>query len=804
MDTEDDYETSTGAEGEEEEVEDEKDGQENEEKDGEEEREGIDEDADVDSPSVGSTNDTNDDTDKPQHAPFRASETPAQPPSPTSPPPPVKASAPPVSTKSATTSKATTEPLPVSSTATSTAPRHSSPPKAPGLPLPLPPPSSTIHRAELLAHLARLNRTKLRPLESILADGHVQTGNTGRVYDGGPGQVVQPWSDADVVSVPMVVVLGQYSVGKTTFIKHLLGREYPGSFIGPEPTTDSFVAVMHGPDERVIPGDAACVAEGMPFKGLARFGANFLNRFKVSQLPHPTLSHLTLIDTPGILSLPSSRRAYSLPAVSRWFADRADTVLVFFDANRLDVGEELAEVVGGMGNEEKCRVVLNKADMVTGEDLMRCYGALMWSLARVFKSPEVVRVYVGSFWERKYRIRDMADLLRRENSALMRDLGDLPSSSLVRKVNEMVRKARTARAHALLFIHLRARLPLFASRASYLKLLTNLDKHIADVCRVYEIPEGELPDVTELRRRLQGVDVGKVGKIDKKLVARVEEKPVTTIRFHRILLTGAAGGVGTQLRPRLKAYCDVLRVSDISESLTPAGEGEERVIVNLGDKSAVFKMVEGCDAIIHLGGVSVEKTWEEILQGNIAGLVNLYEAIRHHGIKRVVFASSNHTVGFYRQDQVINSRDPVRPDGFYGLSKVFGENLAQLYWDKHGIETVSVRIGSIFPKPTDRRMLATWMSYDDAERLFMAALTAPIVGHSIIFGMSDNKTVFWDNVYAKHIGYRPMDSSDSYRDEIEAKFQKLDMSDVATRHQGAAFTRTGPFFQDDGLGAKKA
>ncbi|KXS19451.1 NAD-dependent epimerase/dehydratase [Gonapodya prolifera JEL478] len=284
----------------------------------------------------------------------------------------------------------------------------------------------------------------------------------------------------------------------------------------------------------------------------------------------------------------------------------------------------------------------------------------------------------------------------------------------------------------------------------------------------------------------------------------VETKPTTTIRFHRILLTGAAGGVGTQLRPRLKAYCDVLRVSDVVESLPAAGEGEERFVVNLADKAAVFKMVEGCDTILHLGGVSVEKTWEEILQGNIVGLVNLYEAARQYGVKRIIFASSNHVVGFYRQDQVINSRDPPKPDGFYGLSKAFGEDLAQLYWDKHGIETVSVRIGSIFPKPTDRRMLATWMSYDDAERLFMAAMTAPLVGHSIIFGMSDNKTVFWDNTNAKHIGYRPKDSSDVFRDEVEAKFQKLDLNDVATRYQGAAFTRTGPFFQDDGLGGKKA
>jgi uronate dehydrogenase len=270
--------------------------------------------------------------------------------------------------------------------------------------------------------------------------------------------------------------------------------------------------------------------------------------------------------------------------------------------------------------------------------------------------------------------------------------------------------------------------------------------------------------------------------------------PASPIRFKRLLLTGAAGNLGRELRPRLQAYCDTLRLSARGATLGAAGPGEEIAPADLADKAAVFAALEGVEAVVHMGGVSTEQTWESIRDGNITGMVNLYEAARHHGVKRIVFASSNHVTGFYRQDEVVSPRDPVRPDGFYGLSKAFGENLAQLYWDRFGIETVSVRIGSSFAAPKDRRMLATWMSYDDTERLIVAALTAPVVGHSIIYGMSDNATTWWDNTSARHLGYRPQDSSDVFRAEVEARQQTLDRDDPAVRYQGGAFVRTGPFF----------
>ena len=278
--------------------------------------------------------------------------------------------------------------------------------------------------------------------------------------------------------------------------------------------------------------------------------------------------------------------------------------------------------------------------------------------------------------------------------------------------------------------------------------------------------------------------------------------PASTIRFQRLLLTGAAGKLGRELRPRLKAYCDILRLSD-RLTMDPTSAGEEVLVAQLEDKAAVHDLLAGVDAVVHLGGVSTEQTWEAILAGNIVGMVNLYEAaraqreaVRGQHVKRIVFASSNHVTGFYRQDEVISPRDPVRPDGFYGLSKSFGENLAQLYWDRHGIETVSLRIGSAFAEPKDRRMLATWMSFDDTERLIVAALTAPVVGHSIIYGMSDNNTTWWDNRSARHIGYHPRDSSEVFRATVEARQQALDASDPATIFQGGVFVRTGPFFAD--------
>ena len=175
---------------------------------------------------------------------------------------------------------------------------------------------------------------------------------------------------------------------------------------------------------------------------------------------------------------------------------------------------------------------------------------------------------------------------------------------------------------------------------------------------------------------------------------------MTEIRFNRLLLTGAAGGLGTVLRQRLKPFCATLRLSDIAD-LGPAGAGEELVRCDLADARAVDSLLQEVDAVVHMGGVSVEGPWAPILAANIVGVHNLYEAARRHGVKRVVFASSNHAIGFYPQGKVIGTDISLRPDGNYGISKAFGENLSRFYFDRYGIETVCLRIGSSFPAPRD-------------------------------------------------------------------------------------------------------
>ena len=262
--------------------------------------------------------------------------------------------------------------------------------------------------------------------------------------------------------------------------------------------------------------------------------------------------------------------------------------------------------------------------------------------------------------------------------------------------------------------------------------------------------------------------------------------------FDRLLLTGAAGALGRVLRPRLKRLCRVLRASDIAP-MDAAAADEETVVAPLQDAAAVHALVAGVEAIVHLGGISVEGPFEPILEANIVGLWHLYEAARKHGVRRIVFASSNHVTGFYRQDEVVAPTDPVRPDGHYGISKAFGENLSRFYFDRYGLETVCLRIGSSFPEPKDRRMLATWLSYDDLERLVVASLSAPVVGHSIVYGMSDNITTWWDNTSAAHLGYRPHDSSEPFRAAAQARQPHLDVNDPAVRFQGGGFVVKGPY-----------
>ncbi|WP_268799506.1 NAD-dependent epimerase/dehydratase family protein [Pseudomonas huanghezhanensis] len=265
--------------------------------------------------------------------------------------------------------------------------------------------------------------------------------------------------------------------------------------------------------------------------------------------------------------------------------------------------------------------------------------------------------------------------------------------------------------------------------------------------------------------------------------------------FNRLLLTGAAGGLGKVLRETLRPYTHILRLSDISEMAPATGSHEEIQTCDLSDKAAVHQLVEGVDAIVHFGGVSVERPFEEILGANISGTFHIYEAARRHGVKRVIFASSNHVIGFYRQDEKIDASAAKRPDSYYGLSKSYGEDMASFYFDRYGIETVSIRIGSSFPEPQNRRMMSTWLSYDDLTQLIYRGLTAPNVGHTVVYGASDNRDLWWDNRLASYLGYSPKDTSEGFRAQVEAQPMPA-ANDPTMVYQGGAFVEAGPFGDD--------
>jgi uronate dehydrogenase len=262
-------------------------------------------------------------------------------------------------------------------------------------------------------------------------------------------------------------------------------------------------------------------------------------------------------------------------------------------------------------------------------------------------------------------------------------------------------------------------------------------------------------------------------------------------KFSRLLLTGAAGGLGQVLRSRLKPFAQTLRLSDIA----PLGElqaGEEIQACDLADKAAVDALLKGVDAVVHMGGIATEHPFEQILEANIKGVFHLYEAARRHGVRRVVFASSNHVIGFHKQGYFVDANCAKRPDGYYGLSKSFGEDLSRFYFDRYGIETACIRIGSSFPEPKDQRMMSTWMSYRDLTELIRCCLFAPMLGHTIVYGLSDNRDKWWDNAQAAHLGFKPQDSSEPFRAKAES-VPPLAENDPARIYQGGGFVKAGPF-----------
>jgi uronate dehydrogenase len=229
----------------------------------------------------------------------------------------------------------------------------------------------------------------------------------------------------------------------------------------------------------------------------------------------------------------------------------------------------------------------------------------------------------------------------------------------------------------------------------------------------------------------------------------------------RVLLTGAAGRIGRHLRVGMQGRYTLLRVTDRID-LGLAAVGEEVFTGDLNNGSDLSAMLDGIDCVAHFAGVSEEDTWENVLSGNIEAVYALFEAARRSGVRRIVFASSHHAVGFYRREVMLDETMPPRPDTRYGVSKVFGEALASLYADKHGLEIVVLRIGSCRDAPEDRRQLFTWISPADMLRLAVAAIEAPSVGYEIVYGVSANEDRRWNDRGTDRIGYVPQDNASAH------------------------------------------
>jgi uronate dehydrogenase len=256
-------------------------------------------------------------------------------------------------------------------------------------------------------------------------------------------------------------------------------------------------------------------------------------------------------------------------------------------------------------------------------------------------------------------------------------------------------------------------------------------------------------------------------------------------KVSRLVVTGAAGGIGTALAGRLGHVAERVVRSDLTEIDTAAGEASHPC--DLTDLAAVRALLRGGGDVLHFGGQSVEAPFARIRDANLVGTYNLYEAARLEGVRRVLFASSNHAIGFHPRDRRLDAEAPARPDSLYGVSKVYGEALARLYWDKFGVESLILRIGSCFPQPRDRRQLATWLSAEDLIRLIERMVATPRLGCPVVYGVSANAEAWWDNASVGWLGWTPRDSAEPFRESLEAAEAEPDPDAPAARFQGGAF-----------------
>lgn len=253
----------------------------------------------------------------------------------------------------------------------------------------------------------------------------------------------------------------------------------------------------------------------------------------------------------------------------------------------------------------------------------------------------------------------------------------------------------------------------------------------------------------------------------------------------RVLITGAAGSIGTFLRQSLRGKYR-LRLCDVAP-VTALAEGEEFVAADVTDAEALPSLMEDVHGVVHLGGVPREDAWQPILEINIAGTYNVFEAARCQGVERFIFASSNHAIGFYPRAQRIATDVTLRPDSRYGVSKAFGEALGSLYADKYGMRVMSIRIGNVSEEPVDRRRLSIWVSPRDLSQLIEIGLEHPDMHNEIVYGVSDNARSWWDNSNAERLGYVALDRSEDYAEKMLAAGPDPAPDSIAESVQGGDF-----------------
>lgn len=351
-----------------------------------------------------------------------------------------------------------------------------------------------------------------------------------------------PISREEFEAKPQVLLLGQYSTGKTSMIRWLTEAETNYLDVRPQPCTDKFIAVVHGDEERVIHGNAAACLPQLPYQGLSKFGESFLNSFQALVLPSKILKEITFIDTPGVLAGNKQRigRDYDFASISAWMANRADLVFLTFDAHKLDISDEFQEVMEVLRPyADKVRCVLNKADQIDASNLVRVYGALLWNVGKVLKTPEIARVFVSSFWNEDYRFTDHKTLFDEDKKAVLKELAGLPKAALLQRINNLAKRVNAVRTHLIVISHLRSKMTgfhnLFKSEETIKKnVCQQLPDLLAEAQRVYELAPGDMPKPEDLKAKIMSFDgLSKLRPLDKKDTAKLRR--ILAVEVPRLL-----------------------------------------------------------------------------------------------------------------------------------------------------------------------------------------------------------------------------------------------------------------------------